>query len=345
MDKQIAAALADAGSRPAKPTDAFGDPDRRRGMVSFLTWAFFLSEAFKSMQAEAAGLKATDDLGGAASSASLADTPPQALQTEPGSYNEWPIALPTDEIGKFPVPGHLPQIPEVAMGQPDDLSIAHGRFDGPIGGGGGYAYGGAGGAAGATETTPDAQTQIGGNPLVDVGLNLNPGDGLGVHVGVSLPSVGDTLQGIIGSPVLALNELVTETVLPIVSDLTTVVSSAVNSLTTGLLGGPLASSGLINILGGSGGGQGGQDSGNELFSGGKYTDYHLALQAGDTAATVGVGHDGVGVGLDVGDLAGGLVPALGHLNSGSGHEAGTPNIALPSAVDELLIRGSADLVL
>jgi hypothetical protein len=340
MDKQIAAALADAGAKPAKPTDAFGDPDRRRGMVSFLTWAFFLSEAFKGMQAEAAGLKATDDLGGASSAASLADTPPQALQTEPGSYNEWPIALPTDGLGKFPVPGHLPQIPEVALGQPDDLNIARGRFDGPIEGGGGQAYASAGSSAGATDTAPDVQTQI-GSPLVDVGLNLDPGNSLGVHVGVSLPSVGDTLQGILGSPVLALNDLVNETVLPIVSDLTTVVSSAVNSLTTGLLGGPLASSGLINILGGSGG----QDGGNELFSGGKYTDYHLALQAGDTAATMGIGHDGVGVGLDVADLAGGLIPALGHLNGGSGHEAGTPNMALPSAVDELLIRGSADILI
>ena len=223
MDKQIAAALADAGSRPAKPADAFGEPDRRRGMVSFLTWAFFLSEAFKGMQAEAAGLKATDDLGGAASSASLADTPPQALPTEPDSYNEWPIALPTDGVGKFPVPGHLPQIPEVTMGQPDDLNIARGRFDGPIegGGGGGQAYASAGSPVGATETAPDVQTQI-DNPLADVGLALDPGDGLGVHVGVSLPSVGDTLQGILGSPVLALNDLVNETVLPIVSDLTTV---------------------------------------------------------------------------------------------------------------------------
>jgi hypothetical protein len=150
-----------------------------------------------------------------------------------------------------------------------------------------------------------------------------------------------TLQGVLGSPVLALNELVNETVLPVVSDLTTVVSSAVNSLTTGLLGGPLASSGLINILGGSGG----QDSGNELFSGGKYTDYHLALQVGDAAAMVGVGHNEVGVGLDVGDLAGGLVPTLGHLSGSGGHEAGPPNVALPSAVDELLIRGSADILI
>ena len=46
----IAAALADAGAKPAKPADAFGDPDRRRGMVRFLTWAFFparLSRASK----------------------------------------------------------------------------------------------------------------------------------------------------------------------------------------------------------------------------------------------------------------------------------------------------------
>ena len=31
--EQVAAALADAGAKPAKPADAFGDPDRRRGMV------------------------------------------------------------------------------------------------------------------------------------------------------------------------------------------------------------------------------------------------------------------------------------------------------------------------
>src|SRR5690348_9364609 len=130
MDKQFAAALADAGAKPRKPTDAFGEPDRRRGLVNFLTWALFLSEAFKGTQAEAAGLKANDDLGGAASPASLADTPPEALPTEPASYNEWPIALPPDGVGKFPVPGPLPQIPEVAIGQPDDLNIARGRFDG-----------------------------------------------------------------------------------------------------------------------------------------------------------------------------------------------------------------------
>ena len=113
-----------------------------------------------------------------------------------------------------------------------------------------------------------------------------------MDVSLSLPSVGDTLEDIVGSPVLTLNRIVSETVLPAVSDLTTVVSSAVNSLTAGLLGGVLGSSGLINILGSSGS----HDSGNELFFGGKYTDYHLALQAGDTAAMEPTGHDTVGVG-------------------------------------------------
>jgi hypothetical protein len=94
VDKQIAAALADAGAKPAKPADAFGDPDRRRGMVSFLTWAFFLSEAFKGIQAEAAGLKATDALDPASSGASSADGPAQDQPSDAASYNEWPIALP-----------------------------------------------------------------------------------------------------------------------------------------------------------------------------------------------------------------------------------------------------------
>jgi hypothetical protein len=185
---------------------------------------------------------------------------------------------------------------------------------------------------------PLVQAQI-GNPLVDASLHLGPGEGLSVSV--SLGSFGDTLQGILGSPVLSLGNAVGDAVLPVVSDLTTFVSSTVNSLTSGLLGGPVGSSGLINILGGSSG----QDSGTELFSGGKYTDYHLALQSGDTTATTMIGHDAVGVGLYVGDLAGGLIPALGHVNAGAGNDALAPHIGLPSAVDELLLRGHLDIVL
>jgi hypothetical protein len=343
VDKQIAAALADAGAKPAKPADAFGDPDRRRGMVSFLTWAFFLSEAFKGIQAEAAGLKATDALDPASSGASSADGPAQDQPSDAASYNEWPIALPPDAVGKFPVAGHLPQIPEVGTGQPDDFNLARGRFDVPSaygGGGGGETHGAVHGTSGSVETGAGIHTEA-GNPLVDVGLHLEPGDELGLNVGLSLPSGGETLQGILGSPVLALNHIVGETVVPVVSDLTTVLSSVANSLAGGLLGGPLASSGLINILGGAGS----PDSGSELFSGGKYTDYHLALQAGDTAPAVTMGHDAVGVGFDVGDLTGGLIPALGQITHGSGHDAGTPHIGLPSAVDELLLRGSLDIVM
>lgn len=327
MDTQTS----DAGVRPAKPSDAFGDSDRRRGMVSFLTWAFFLSEAFKGMQAEAAGLKAADDLDGATSAASLADTQPRELPPEPVAYSEWPIALPADPVGKLLAAGQLPQIREVNLGQPDDFNLARGRVDAASAFGGGA---GGGGTAASMDANATIHAEI-GSALVD-----GTGDGLGLNVGLSLTSIGDTLDGVLGSPVLAFNSIVGDTVLPVVSDLTTVVSSAVNSLTAGLLGATLGSSGLINILGGSGG----NDSGNELFSGGKYTDYHLALQTGDTVATVSSGHDAVGIGFDVGDLAGGLIPALGNLNHASGHDAATSSFALPSAVDELLLRGPLDIL-
>ena len=338
MDQLVAAAPADAGSKPAKPSDAFGDPDRRRGMLSFLTWAFFLSEAFKGLQAEAAGLKGTDNLDGATSAASLADTQPQNLSPEAVAFNEWPITLPADPLAKFPVAGHLPQIPEVNLGEPDDLNIARGRIDPPTAFGGG-AHSGGGGTAAWTEANPDIHAEIGA-PLLDVSLYEDAGDALALDVSLSLPSVGDTLDGVLGSPVLTLNNIASETVLPVVSDLTTVVSSVVNSLTAGLLGGTLGSSGLINILGGSDS----HDSGNELFSGGKYTDYHLALQRGDMSATVSGGPGVVDVSLDVGDLAGGLIPALGNLDAASGRDAAASSIALPSAVDELLLRGPLDIM-
>jgi hypothetical protein len=340
VDKSIAAVLANAGVKPAKPSDAFGDPDRRRGMVSFLTWAFFLSEAFKGIEAEAAGLKATDAPDAASSAAASADGPAQDLPSDAASYNEWPISLPPDAIGKFPVAGHLPAIPEVSMGQPEEFNLARARFSEPPAYGGGGGHSGAHGGGRSThdgapaDAGPLVQAQI-GNPLVDASLHLGPGEGLSVSV--SLGSVGDTLQGVLGSPVLSLDNAVGDAVLPVVSDLTTFVSSTVNSLTSGLLGGPVGSSGLINILGGSSG----QDSGTELFSGGKYTDYHLALQSGDTTATTMISHDTVGVGLDVGDL----IPALGHVNAGAGNDAGAPHIGLPSAVDELLLRGHFDIVL
>jgi hypothetical protein len=234
----------------------------------------------------------------------------------------------------------LPQIPEVGTGQPDDFNLARGRFDVPSAygaGGGGETHGAVHGTAGPVEAGAGIHTEV-GNPLVDVGLHLGPGEELGLNVGLSVPSGGETLQGILGSPVLALNHIVGETVVPVVSDLTTVLSSVVNSLAGGLLGGPFASSGLIKILGS-------HDSGSELFSGGKYTDYHLALQAGDTAPAATIGHDAVGVGLDGGDLTGGLIPALGQITHGSGHDAGAPHIGLPSAVDELLLRGPLDIVM
>ena len=40
----------------------------------------------------------------------------------------------------------------------------------------------------------------------------------------------------------------------------------------------------------------------------------------------------------------GLIPALGHLNHGSGHDAGAPSFVLSSAVDELLLRGPLDIM-
>jgi hypothetical protein len=327
MDTQIT----DVGAKPAKPSDAFGDADRRRGMVSFLTWAFFLSEAFKTMQADAAGPRATDDLDGATSAASLADTRPEPLSAEPVAYNEWPIALPADPIDKFPPVGHLPQIPEVNLGEPDDLSLARGRIDAPPAFGGGGSSGGGGGAS-LGDSNPDMQAQLGA-PLVDAGDNLD------IDASLSLASASDPLDGIFGSPVLTLNNIVGETVLPVVSDLTTVVSSALNSLTAGLLGGTLGSSGLIDILGGSGS----HDSGNELFSAGKYTDYHLALQADDRPTTLSGDHE-FGIGLDLGDLAGGLIPALGQPPDVSSHDAAAPGIGLPSVIDELLLRGPLDIL-
>ena len=170
MDEQIATVSADAGAKPAKPSDAFGDPERRRGMLSFLTWAFFLSEAFKGMQAEAAGLKATDDLDGANSAAWLADAKPQELPAEFSAYNEWPITVPADPIGKFPGAGHLPQIPEVGLGEPDDFNLARGRADGPSASGGGGGHWAGCGTAGWAEASPNIQAAI-SNPLVGVGLH------------------------------------------------------------------------------------------------------------------------------------------------------------------------------
>jgi hypothetical protein len=341
VDNQIAA----APGKPARPSDAFGDPDRRRGMVSFLTWAFFLSEAFKAVQAEAAGLKGTDAVDPASSAAASADGPAQDQPSDAAPYNEWAISLPPDAIGKFPVAGHLPAIPEVSVGQPDEFNLARARFGEPpaYGGGGGHS-GSHGGASGAHDTAEPAEAAPGihaeiGNPLVNASLHLGPGEGL--NVSISLSSVGNTLQDVLGSPVLSLNNIVDDAVLPVVSDLTAFVSSTLNSLTTGLLGGPIGSSGLINILGGSSG----QDNGTELFSGGKYTDYHLALQSGDTAAAATFGHDAVNVGLDVGDLAEGLIPTLGHANHVGANDAGAPHIGLPSAVDELLLRGPLDIVM
>jgi hypothetical protein len=78
---------------------------------------------------------------------------------------------------------------------------------------------------------------------------------------------------------------------------------------------------------------------NELFSGGKYTDYHLALQTGDGAVSLALPTtSGVADALaDVGGAVGGLVSAATHItNSDHGFH-------LPSAVDELALRGSVEI--
>ena len=207
VDKQIAAALAEAGAKPAKPADAFGDPDRRRGMVSFLTWAFFLSEAFKGIQAEAAGLKATDALDPASSGASSADGPAQDQPSDAASLKT---------SGRSPCRQtrsanfRSPAIRHPSRQGPPVISLARGRFDVPSaygGGGGGETHGAVHGTSGSVETRAGIHTEA-GNPLVDVGLHLEPGDELGLNVGLSLPSGGETLQGILGSPVLALEAIV-----------------------------------------------------------------------------------------------------------------------------------------
>ena len=90
-------------------------------------------------------------------------------------HNEWPIALPPDAVGKFPVAGHLPQIPRSARASPmisawpgvGSMSRRHMEV-----------------AAEARRTRASRHLRPGGrkpgqvftpevgNPLVDVGLHL-----------------------------------------------------------------------------------------------------------------------------------------------------------------------------
>jgi hypothetical protein len=164
------------------------------------------------------------------------------------------------------------------------------------------------------------------------GLSL-PGIAL---VSVDLPlGLGETVENLLGGAVVTLDDLVVEPVLSASSGVTQVVSTLAGTLTSGLLGNVLGSDGVLNVLGASASNDG------DLFVGGRYTDYHMALRVADADGPLDLLQGTVDVGIELGGVVGSLV-------SGDTHH-GDQGLGLggivPSAVDELVLRGSIDLVM
>lgn len=317
---------------PIRATDAWKpldlvDRERRGRTVSFLTWAFFLSEAFKGSEA----------FGGTALAAASPDPLPWSGTTDNAvapllagdelALRDWSFSFPGE--GTIPGPIAHAYVPPLSTGQFEKLNLGEGAASPPQPGAGAY---GDGNAAHAQADLHDgihaASFGLQGNLDLEL-FDVHADVGLAVGVdGLMLPLFGrvDHLLSVLGDdpPPSAPGAQLADVIAPVVGGL--------DLLGDGLAGGVLASGGVVSFSGSQT-----TDGVDTMFVDGRYTDYNLALQAQD--------------GADIG----GRLPDMGNVHliddvvplnfHDSDHDMTSQRIGLPSAMEELHLRGSIDHLL
>ena len=310
---------------------------RRRALWSFLTWAFCLSDAFKTAPADAWAVQAPEDPDGPTGPNQDAATTPSPMADDEPALKDWSVAFPGETIG-FGLGTHglqaLPGLtrfdgPELLL----DASAPHVQSVVSAGGGSGRLL------LGEAELNAGFQTDVGADADAHGAASPLAGSAPGLSIGLeAIPLDVGVAENAMGSSVIHLIEDLSGGRLPMVGDSLTVVTTTANgllSLTQSLLGDALASDGTVSVgalpikldLGT-----------DDLFAGGRYTDYHLALQLegpdGRSVVTPAPAADhGDGLALD------NLIPHATP-EPGAHGDAGVNlhGLGLPTTVDDL-VRG------
>ena len=305
---------------------------RRRALWSFLTWAFLLAEASRDAQADASAshplgdpdwqsVPVKDQTGAAAPLPDDEPAPkdwsiPRSAETSEASLGSHGL-LGLPGLTRFDAPERLAD-----AGEPAVRSASSGGGGSPIR----VVENDAG------VDIVDVRDEAGADNFfasgLDVGLDLAPADDLTVNLLARLPLDLDDAQ----------------TVLPFVGEVTAVVTQTTGGLlglTTALSGDVLASGGSIEHEATS---SKIDLSLDHLFTGDRYTDYHLALQLepigvrGIEATTAGSTVDTHALDL--------LIPHVEPDHAPSGDHGGVaPVPGLPSLLDDLAHRSGADLLM
>jgi hypothetical protein len=309
--------------------------ERRRAMWSFLTWAFFLSEAFKGKDAYAEAPRPVDDPDGQPPLVQDGGTGAAPLPSDEPGLKDWVVAFPSD--GTLPGPAAHAFSPLVPAGQFDKLSLGDGVLPRPVQGAGASSGGADHRSAGNLDANSDGDIRHSGADtgfevtlsLFDVPLDANVGLSAGLGIGLSnlsLPLLGAT------APILP--DLINEMPLAGIADHAAAAIAGLDLLAQSLVDGVLASGGVVTFSGSPVVG-----AADTLLVGGRYTDYHLTLQAeGSNSSNFRASEDGSNSSNQL-HVVDDLVPA--HASHGD-PEAGSHNMVLPSVVDELVLRGSIE---
>ena len=376
---------------------------REKGLWSFLTWSFFISQVLGAEQLLGAPASAsqTPDDHAASANAGEGQGAPGELSAQ-GTVAQADTGLPGQTFATYPVAAAGEALPIMLAGVPVDASMAAalGLHEEPSTQSSLYN----GGTASALDSGPALPGTGGhdGTPhlpdpggIIDV---LDPIlDPILDHLPPVIGAVGDVLDpildlvppvlGAVGNVIATVADVVTPVVATvgqvlapvtgIVGDVTHALDPLLEKVTTPVaelvadaaaplepvlgvvtdLAGPVTS--LLG-LGGSHDAHAGSSpialtsssldlehtlspGGllNDLFSGGRYTDYNLALQSHDATAATGATHAPAGSG-SVLSLIDHLVSSTGESHDAQGDHAHQQAFSLPSVLDDMASRGLGD---
>jgi len=258
---------------------------RRRSFLPFLTWAFFLSEAFREVTEHAGDVANADDLASPSTNIAHADGATASLGDETVSVREWAPSAAPDQFAASHVLIPHTDLPHVSVAAPGTLGHESVSGSSTRAGGGGAHSDGSPAAAVTIEDAgmlqDDSHPYPHLAPPADAGVHVGLENGsvsLVVHtsdVGGLIGTIADVLlcddgliagtQGALGlvEPVLTLNAL---------SKLTDALSA------DALLKGAVVPSPLLDV-------QMLAEPPDDLVSATHYSEYHIALQVGPSSLT------------------------------------------------------------
>lgn len=327
-----------AQRRSGEVSNTKGNAERRRGLINFLTWAFFLSEAFAHSDALALGRHATDAEGSADTHAND-DASQLSLSRPDGALlvqNPEPSTVSVESTTLY-------QQSRTHEFTPSDGDSGHGPSAAVADGATGH-FGGSGGGAAGAEDAGGIAMAAGSDLPGDAAL---PGD---ADIGIHLDQLPDTVDALLDQTFGTVDNLlgtleqtldgVTSVLSPVVSildsdavsNLTGTLNDAVTPVTTTLnsvvsdLGGALGSSGSLSF-----GSVSGQQSGNELMSNGVLSDFGISLQIGSSDSS-----DSGSAGTDADQSVLGAVDILHFGGDGDGIDTHQPHDGLVRIASDLL---------